>query len=138
MPRPTDLALATPTEPLATLVDRARAYAADSRASSTRKAYLSDFASFLAWCARQIGPRSSVTGRFKRVPLRDTSARRALLARTRYDHLLAARIVRTAVAAPDMNAFEERFAGTLRRELLDHVLIVGQPHLRRLLGQLPT
>jgi hypothetical protein len=37
----------------------------------------------------QIGPRSSVTGRFKRVPFRDTSARRTLLARTRYDHLLA-------------------------------------------------
>jgi hypothetical protein len=34
-------------------------------------------------------PASSVTERFKRVPFRDTSVRRPLLSRTRYDHLLA-------------------------------------------------
>ena len=51
----TALALATPASitPLEQLVERAREYAADSRASSTRKAYLTDFAQFEAWCARQ-------------------------------------------------------------------------------------
>lgn len=61
MPRKTDLVLAAPAEPLAKLVDRARQYAADSRAGSTQKAYLSDFASFEAWCARQGVPSAPTT-----------------------------------------------------------------------------
>src|SRR5580704_11135273 len=46
-------ALAIPASPLVKLVDRAREYAADGRAGSTKKAYLSDFHSFEAWCALQ-------------------------------------------------------------------------------------
>jgi putative transposase len=43
-------------------------------------------------------------------------------------------ILRTAVQAPRMNAICERLIGTLRRELLDRVLILNQAHLRAVLA----
>ena len=45
------------------------------------------------------------------------------------------RILLTAVQAPRMNATCERLVGTLRRELLDHMLILGERHLRAVLTE---
>jgi putative transposase len=45
------------------------------------------------------------------------------------------RILRTAVQAPRMNAICERLVGTLRREVLDRVLILGEAHLRAVLAE---
>ena len=45
------------------------------------------------------------------------------------------RILRTAAQAPRMNATCERLVGTLRRELLDRVLILGEAHLRAVLTE---
>ena len=44
-------------------------------------------------------------------------------------------ILRTAVQAPRMNAICERLAGTLRRELPDRSLILGEAHLRAVLAE---
>jgi putative transposase len=45
------------------------------------------------------------------------------------------RIIKTPVRSPRANSFAERYAGTLRRECLDHLLIYGERHLRRILAE---
>ncbi len=44
-------------------------------------------------------------------------------------------VLRTAYRSPRQNAICERFLGSVRRECSDHVLILGEAHLRRVLGE---
>jgi putative transposase len=57
---------------------------------------------------------------------------------TVFDDVLAGtgvRIIKTPIRSPRANSFAERYVGTLRRECLDHLLIYGERHLRRVLAE---
>jgi putative transposase len=45
------------------------------------------------------------------------------------------RVIRTPVRSPRANSYAEGFVGTLRRECLDHMLILGEWHLRSVVAE---
>jgi putative transposase len=47
----------------------------------------------------------------------------------------AMEVLRTPVRAPRANAYCERLIGSLRRECLDHILILSEKHLRRVVQE---
>ena len=87
-----------------------------------------------AWTARQARNLLMDLGeRAERFKFRDRDGKFT----TAFDELFAGngtRVIRTPVRSPRANAFAERFVGTLRREFLDHVLILGERHLREVLA----
>ena len=44
-------------------------------------------------------------------------------------------MIKTPVRSPRANSYAEQFVGTLQRECLDHVLILGERHLGEVLAE---
>jgi transposase InsO family protein len=107
--------------------------------TQTRRVHILDVTAYPtgAWTAQQgrnllmdLGERA---GKF-RFLIRDRDSKFTAV----FDQVLTgngARIIKTPVCSPRANSFAERYAGTLRRECLDHLLIYGEQHLRRILAE---
>ncbi len=48
-------------------------------------------------------------------------------------HAMGIRDKSTAPASPSQNGFAERLIGSIRRECVDHFVVLGEAHLRRIL-----
>jgi len=90
-----------------------------------------------AWTAQQarnlLMDLGEHAGRFKFL-IRDRDSKFT----TAFDGVFAGngrRVIKTPVRAPRANSYAERFVGTLRRECLDHILILGEGHLREILAE---
>jgi len=86
-----------------------------------------------AWVAQQLRE-ATPFGTAPRFLVRDNDRKYG----SRFDHVATAsgiRVLRTPVRAPRANATCERFLGSVRRECLDHVLVLGEHHLRRVLRE---
>jgi transposase InsO family protein len=83
------------------------------------------------WVAQQLREATPFDER-PRFLIRDNDAKYG----PRFDRLAAASgicVLRTPVRAPRANAVCERFLGSVRRECLDHVLVLGERQLSRVL-----
>ena len=86
-----------------------------------------------AWAAQQLRE-ATPEGSGPRFLLHDHDAKYG----PEFDRLAAAsgiEVIRTPIRAPRANAVCERFLGSVRRECVDHVLVLGERHLRRVLAE---
>ncbi len=86
-----------------------------------------------AWVAQQLRE-ATPFGQRPRYLLRDNDGKYGA-AFSRLATATGIEEVRTAYRAPLENATCERFLGSVRRECLDHVLVLGEAHLRRVLRE---
>jgi putative transposase len=95
--------------------------------------------------AHPTGPWTTQQARNLLMDLGERAARFKFLIRDRdskftaeFDQVLAdigVRIIKTPVRSPRANSFAERYAGTLWRECLGHLLIYSEQHLRQILTE---
>jgi len=84
-----------------------------------------------AWLAQQLRE-ATPCGQQPRYLIRDNDAKYGS-AFARVADVTGIEVVRTAYRAPKENAVCERFLGSVRRECLDHLLVLSERHLRRIL-----
>src|SRR5258707_3705326 len=85
---------------------------------------------YAAWAAQQIVDAVGLDAAVVRV-IRDRDSIYGGVFSTRVEHM-GIQQLRTAPRSPWQNGFAERFVGTLRRELLDQVIVLRERHLLRL------
>jgi putative transposase len=81
------------------------------------------------WTARQLRE-ATMDGDSPRILIRDRDGKFG----TAFDRVAedaGVRVIKTAIRAPNMNAVAERFVGSLRREALDHLMLLGPRDLDR-------
>jgi len=83
-----------------------------------------------AWTAQQIVEAIACSTGLVRL-IRDRDRVYGSVFSARVDHL-GIRQLETTPRSPWQNGYAERFVGTLRREVLDHVIVLGERHLLRL------
>jgi transposase InsO family protein len=84
-----------------------------------------------AWVAQQLRE-ATPYGQKPKFLIRDNDAKFGP-AFARLARASGVRIIRTPARAPRANAIVERCLGSVRRECLDHILILGERHLRQVL-----
>ena len=89
-----------------------------------------------AWAAQQLRG-ATPYGEQPRFLVRDNDAKYGPCF-TRLAEASGITVVRTPVRAPRANAVAERFLRSVRHECLDHLLLLGEAHLRRALGAYVT
>jgi len=85
------------------------------------------------WVVQQLREAFSETGPYRYVIFdRDSIFNGAVV---RFLQAAGLQVQRTSIRAPWQNGTAERWVGSCRREVLDHIIALNEPHLRRLLRE---